>query len=55
MGIEERKEREKKMRRRQIIDAAEKIFAAKGFSGATIENIAEEAELSPASLQVVFC
>lgn len=55
MGIEERKEREKKMRRRQIIDAAEKIFAAKGLSGATIENIAEEAELSPASLQVVFC
>jgi AcrR family transcriptional regulator len=54
MGIEERKEREKKMRRRQIIDAAEKVFAAKGFSGATIENIAEEAELSPATLYLYF-
>ncbi|MCP4669327.1 MAG: TetR/AcrR family transcriptional regulator [Deltaproteobacteria bacterium] len=54
MGIEERKEREKEQRRRQIIDAAEKVFAADGFSGATIENIAEEAELSPATLYLYF-
>ena len=54
MGIEERKEREKQMRRGQIINAAEKVFAAKGFSGATIENIAEEAELSPATLYLYF-
>ena len=42
------------MRRRQIINAAEKVFAAKGFSGATIENIAEEGELSPATLYLYF-
>ena len=54
MGIEERKEREKEQRRLQIMDAAEKVFAAKGFSGATIENIAEEAELSPATLYLYF-
>ena len=54
MGIEERKEREKKMRRRQIMDAAKKIFAAKGFGGATIEDIAEEAEFSPATLYLYF-
>ncbi|MBW2615540.1 MAG: TetR/AcrR family transcriptional regulator [Deltaproteobacteria bacterium] len=54
MGIEERKEREKEQRRQQIIDAAEKVFAAKGFSGATVENIAEEAELSPATLYLYF-
>ena len=54
MGIEERKEREKQMRRRQIINAAEKVFAAKGFTAATIENIAEEAELSPATLYLYF-
>ena len=54
MGIEERKEREKEQRRRQIMDAAEKVFAAKGFSAATIENIAEEAELSPATLYLYF-
>jgi AcrR family transcriptional regulator len=54
MGIEERREREKEQRRRQIIDAAEKVFAAKGFSGATVENIAVEAELSPATLYLYF-
>ena len=54
MGIEERREREKEQRRRLIINAAEKVFAAKGFSGATVENIAEEAELSPATLYLYF-
>jgi AcrR family transcriptional regulator len=54
MGIEERKVREKKMRRRQIMDAAKKVFASKGFGGATVENITEEAELSPATLYLYF-
>ena len=54
MGIEERREREKKMRRRQIMDAAKKVFASKGFGGATMENIAEEAEFSPATLYLYF-
>ena len=54
MGIEDRKEREKEQRRRQIISAAEKVFAAKGFSGATMETIAEQAELSPATLYLYF-
>jgi AcrR family transcriptional regulator len=54
MGIAERREREKEQRRRQILHAAEKVFAAKGFSGATIENIAEKAELSPATLYLYF-
>jgi len=54
MGIEERKERERKMRRRQIMDAAKKVFASKGFGGATIESIAEEAEFSPATIYLYF-
>lgn len=54
MGIEERKEREKKMRRQQIMDAAKKVFASKGLGGATVENITEEAELSPATLYLYF-
>jgi AcrR family transcriptional regulator len=54
MGIEERKEREKKMRRKQIMDAAKKVFASKGFGDATVENITEEAELSPATLYLYF-
>jgi len=54
MGIAERRERERQMRRQQILDAAKKVFSAKGFSGATIESIAEEAELSPATLYLYF-
>ncbi|MBL7217194.1 MAG: TetR/AcrR family transcriptional regulator [Desulfobacteraceae bacterium] len=42
------------MRRRQIMDAAKKVFASKGFGGATMENIAEEAEFSPATLYLYF-
>ncbi len=42
------------MRRQQIMDAAKKVFASKGFGGATIESIAEEAEFSPATLYLYF-
>lgn len=54
MGVAERREREKDIRRRQILQAAEKVFCAKGFLGATVEDIAEEAELSPATLYLYF-
>ena len=54
MGIKERKEREKNIRIEQIMDAAKKIFSVKGFRGTTMEDIAEEAELSPGSLYYYF-
>ena len=58
MGIAERKERERelqqKMRRKQILDAAKRLFYKKGFSAATIEDIAKEAELSPAAIYLYF-
>jgi AcrR family transcriptional regulator len=54
MGVVERREREKDIRRKQILAAAEKVFVAKGFSGATMEDIAQEAELSPATLYLYF-
>ena len=54
MGIEERKERDKEFRRHQIMDAAKLTFAQKGFSGATIENIAEAADFSPATIYLYF-
>jgi AcrR family transcriptional regulator len=50
MGIAERKEREKKERRREIMDAAKRLFSSKGFAGTTMEDIAGEVELSPATL-----
>jgi AcrR family transcriptional regulator len=54
MGITERKHREREQRRQQIMIAAKKLFAAKGFSRATIEDIAKEAELSPGTLYLYF-
>jgi len=54
MGIQERKEREKERRRQQIMVAAKRIFANKGFGRATMEDIANEAELSPGTLYLYF-
>ncbi|MEA3435729.1 MAG: TetR/AcrR family transcriptional regulator [Thermodesulfobacteriota bacterium] len=54
MGIKERKEREKERRRQQIIVAAKRIFSAKGFNKATMEDIAVEAEISPGTIYIYF-
>jgi AcrR family transcriptional regulator len=54
MGIQERKERERERRRQQIIVAAKRVFSDKGFSKATMEDIAKEAELSPGTLYLYF-
>ena len=54
MGAKERKEREKEIRVQQIMDAAKKIFSKKGFLGTTMEEIAQEAELTPGTLYYYF-
>jgi len=54
MSIRERKEREKRMRRRQIQDSSKELFIRKGFSSTTVEEIAEKAELSPATIYLYF-
>ena len=54
MGIYERKQREKERRREEIIHAARKVFSAKGFTAATMEEIASKAELSPGTLYLYF-
>jgi len=54
MGVVERKEREKEMRSESIIDAAERIFYNKGFEHATMNDVAEEAELSKGALYLYF-
>ncbi len=54
MGIFERKIREKKLRKAAIIDAAERIFFAHGIKNTTMEQIAEEAELSKGTLYLYF-
>ncbi|MCP3940073.1 MAG: TetR/AcrR family transcriptional regulator [Desulfobacteraceae bacterium] len=54
MGIYERKLREKEKRKDDIIAAAGKVFSAKGFNSATMEEIASAAELSPGTLYLYF-
>lgn len=54
MGITERKEREKEIRRESIIDAAQKVFFEKGLFAATMDEIAEAAELSKGTLYLYY-
>lgn len=54
MGTAERKEREKEQRRNDILNAAERIFFSKGFEDSTMDDVAEEAELSKGTLYLYF-
>ena len=54
MGIAERKEREKQQRREEIIQAAEQVFFSKGFDQSTMDDVAEQAELSKGTLYLYF-
>lgn len=54
MGVKERREREKELRRNAIIDAAEKVFFSSGIDRATMDQVAEEAELSKGTLYLYF-
>jgi len=54
MGVSERKEREKQARKESILDAARRVFQEKGYHSTTMNKIAEEAELSKATLYLYF-
>ena len=58
MGLAERREREKedqkRRRREEILEAARTLIRTKGFAGSTMEDVAREAELSPAALYLYF-
>lgn len=54
MGIPERKERERIQRQKDIIDAAETLFRKKGILETTMDDIAEESELSKGTLYLYF-
>jgi AcrR family transcriptional regulator len=49
-----RKEKERELRRDQILEAARQVFNAKGFLGATMEEIALKADYSQATLYTYF-
>lgn len=54
MPIHDRQTRDRERRRQQIIAASKRVFLSKGVSGATIKDIADEAELSPGTLYIYF-
>ena len=54
MSKAERKEREREMRRNDIIDAAEKLFFSRGYENVTMDDLAKELEMSRAALYLSF-
>ncbi|MFC1552669.1 TetR/AcrR family transcriptional regulator [Candidatus Latescibacterota bacterium] len=49
-----RRERERAQHRKEIMDAAIKVFAEKGYHEATLEEISQEAEFSKGALYLYF-
>ncbi|MCD6307515.1 MAG: TetR/AcrR family transcriptional regulator [Candidatus Latescibacteria bacterium] len=49
-----RREREKLRHRKEIMDAATRVFARKGFFNATLDEVAQEAEFSKGTLYLHF-
>jgi AcrR family transcriptional regulator len=54
MGVIDRKEREKTEMKRQILNAAQKLFLEQGFEKTSIRNIAEEIEYSAGTIYLYF-
>ncbi len=54
MGVVERKERERKERRKAIIDAAEAIFFKQGIENTSMDEVAQAAELSKGTVYLHF-
>jgi AcrR family transcriptional regulator len=54
MGIKERKKREKELRRREILEAAGRLFSGKKGMDATMDDLAELTELGKGTLYLYF-
>jgi len=54
MGTRERRERERKMRKNQILGAARELLADNGIAGTSMNQIAERAELSVGTVYIYF-
>lgn len=54
VSIKEIKKQEKERRRNYILDAAEKLFFSKGYDNVSMDDIANEVELSKAALYLYF-
>ena len=54
MGTRARREREKEERRQSILTAAREVFFEEGFHRATVDNVAERAEVSKGTVYLYF-
>ena len=54
MGTEERRQREKERRRRDIIEAARVLFTSKGYRDTTIDDVARTTELARGTVYLYF-
>jgi|WetSurMetagenome_2_1015567.scaffolds.fasta_scaffold05038_6 TetR/AcrR family transcriptional regulator len=54
MGITERRIREKEQRKKEILDAAERLFFSRGYEEVAMDEIARRVELNKATLYLYF-
>lgn len=54
MGVQERRERERKQRQELIVSAAERVFFDKGLSNASMDDVSVASEMSKGALYLYF-
>jgi AcrR family transcriptional regulator len=54
MGVKERKAREKKFLRQEILDAASELFVKEGYENVSMRRIAQKIEYSPTTIYLYF-
>jgi AcrR family transcriptional regulator len=54
VGVSERRQREKELRRESIVDAAERVFVRDGYEASTMDHVSSEAEVSKGTLYLYF-
>ena len=54
MGVQERKTREKRELKQQILDAARQLFVHEGYENVSMRKIADKIEYSPATIYTYF-
>ena len=54
MGVKERKARQKKFLRQEILEAASELFVKEGYENVSMRRIAEKIEYSPTTIYIYF-
>lgn len=54
MGVKERKARQKKFLRQEILDAASELFVREGYENVSMRRIADKIEYSPTTIYLYF-